>query len=272
MKHYSIAIILSILILTTSCGNNKSEFDRVISDTIIEADLYENHVAPQPQPRHKPESVTEPEIQPEPETMAETTGKSEFDIKSGPRFNDRIHINNIGHLRDVFNDSNHHQLPHAQRLGIKPVTRLRDLYRTRRPIVKVISNEYYTVDSLRHSFPYLVPEAEALLRTIGANFIDSLHSRGADGYKIIVTSLLRTPASVKKLRRVNRNATENSTHQYATTFDITYSRFDCADTTRTIHQGDLKNLLAEVLNDLRGQGRCKVKFERHTACYHITAQ
>ncbi|MDE5551619.1 MAG: hypothetical protein K2I91_00310, partial [Muribaculaceae bacterium] len=204
MKLQSTVIILTTLLLTTACGNNKSEFDRVISDTIIEADLYERPVTPKPEPRPEPqtESETEPDVKPEAETAEADNRK--YNIKPGPRFNDRIHINNIGHLRDVFNDSNHHQLPHAQRLGIKPVTRLRDLYRTRRPIVKVTSNEFYTVDSLTHSFPYLVPEAEALLRTIGANYIASLHSRGPDGYKIIVTSLLRTPASVKKLRRVNR--------------------------------------------------------------------
>lgn len=262
MKFSTIAILLLLLV---SCGNRKSEFDSVIFDTAIDGDFY---AQPVEQPATSPDSASVPAADPDPETAS----VEQYDIKEGPRYNDRIHINNIGHLHQVFNDSNHQQLVHAQRLGINPIYSVRDLYRTRRPIVKVTSNQYYTVDSLTHSLPYLIPEAENLLRTIGKNFIDSLHARGADGYKIIVTSLLRTPTSVKRLRRVNRNATENSTHQYATTFDITYSRFDCADTTRTIHQGDLKNLLGEVLNDLRNRGRCQVKYERHTACYHITTQ
>lgn len=193
------------------------------------------------------------------------------EIKKGRRHNDRIHINLSGRLYDLFNDSNKYQLEHAQRLGIEPIRTVGDAYRPRRPLVRVESNQYYHVDSLTHSLPFLVPEAERLLRQIGANFIDSLARRGADGYKIIVTSLLRTPSTVKRLRRVNVNATEQSTHQFATTFDLSYTRFLCADTTRTIHQGDLKNLLGEVLLDLRVQNRCLVKYERKTGCYHITA-
>lgn len=233
-----------LLLLTTACGNNRSEFDSVISETIVEF-----------------EGTPEMPPKPTPAIASETA----------PRNHDRINLNNIGPLREIFNDSNYLQLEHAKRLGIQPICNVRDLYRTCRPIVKVSSCKYYTVDSLKHSFPYLVPEAEALLRKVGANFIDSLGTRGADGYKIIATSLLRTPMSVKKLRRVNVNATDSSTHRYGTTFDISYIRFDCADSTRTIHEGDLKNLLAEVLYDLRKQGRCLVKYERKTGCFHITA-
>lgn len=193
------------------------------------------------------------------------------EIKQGPRHNDRIPVNNIGRLADVFNDSNYLQYRYAEALGIEPIKNLRMAYRTRRPIVLVKSNKYYEVDSLTHSLPYLVPEAEKLLTDIGKGFIDSLRHRGADGYRIRVTSLLRTPHTVKRLRRVNVNATDSSTHQFGTTFDLSYTRFHCLDSTRTIHDGDLKNLLAEVLLDLRSRGRCLVKFERKTGCFHVTA-
>lgn len=192
-------------------------------------------------------------------------------IKKGPRYHDRIHINNIGRLSEVFNDSNRNQYAFASSLGIEPIQGLRGAYHTRRPIVKIESNSNYEVDSLTHSLPYLVPEAARLLNDIGRNFIDSLRRRGADGYRIKVTSLLRTPHTVKRLRRVNVNATDSSTHQFGTTFDLSYVRFHCLDTTRTINEGDLKNLLAEVLFDLRERGRCLVKFERKTGCFHITA-
>lgn len=181
-----------------------------------------------------------------------------------------IKVRNIGYLGKVFNDSNFLQLEAARRLGIEPVGDLNTAYFMKRPIVKVESNKYYQIDSLRHSLPYLVPEAATLLEDIGRNFIDSLHSRGGDSYKIKVTSLLRTPDSVGRLRRVNVNATDSSTHQYATTFDISYTNFYCLDENRQINQGDLKNLLAEVLLDLRQQGRCLVKFERKTGCFHVT--
>lgn len=181
-----------------------------------------------------------------------------------------IPVKNIGPLGQVFCDSNFLQLDAARRLGIEPISDLGSAYFMKRPIVKVSSNQYYQIDSLRHSLPYLVPEAANLLEEIGKNFIDSLYKRGGDSYKIKVTSLLRTPESVGRLRRVNANATDSSTHQYATTFDISYVNFYCLDENRQINQGDLKNLLSEVLQDLRQQGKCMVKFERKTGCFHVT--
>lgn len=181
-----------------------------------------------------------------------------------------IKVRNIGPLYQVFNDSNHVQLAVAQKLGIDPIEDLNKAYFMRRPIVKIESNKYYQVDSLTHSVPYLVPEAADLLQEIGKNFIDSLHNRGCDNYKVKVTSMLRTPDLVQKLRKVNVNATDSSTHQYATTFDISYTNFYCLDNNKPINQGDLKNLLGEVLLDLRKQGKCFVKYEHKTACFHVT--
>lgn len=192
------------------------------------------------------------------------------EIKQGPRYHDRIRVRSIGRLAEVFNDSNHRQFAFAKALGIQPIRGIAEAYHTRRPMLKITSTADYTVDSLTHSLPYLVPEASRLLTSIGRNFKDSLRRRGADGYRIRVTSLLRTPYTVKRLRRVNINATDSSTHQFGTTFDISYRRFHCLDTTRTINEEDLKNLLAEVLYDLRNQGRCLVKFERKTGCFHVT--
>lgn len=191
------------------------------------------------------------------------------DVKHA-RTSDRIPVNNLGNLAELFNDSNKYQYAFAEKLGITPIESLQDAFYTSRPLVEIGTNKFFVVDSLTHSVPYLVPEAAILLRDIGRNFIDSLARRGGDGYRIIVTSVLRTPQSVKSLRKVNRNATDSSTHKFGTTFDITYSRFACSDASRPIHDGDLKNLLAEVLNDLRNQKRCMVKFEKKSPCFHIT--
>ena len=168
----------------------------------------------------------------------------------------------------VFNDSNRYQYAHAERIGIEPLDRLEKAYYTSRPIVKVESGENFVVDKLDHSVPFLVPEAALLLNDIGAGFRDSLKRRGLGDYRIIVTSVLRTPASVKKLRRINGNATDSSTHKFATTFDITYARFAGADSIYRSEQ--LKNLLGRVIYDLRKQGRCLVKYERKSPCFHIT--
>lgn len=183
-----------------------------------------------------------------------------------------IKVRNIGPLGKVFNDSNFLQLESAKRLGIEPFDELSSFYFTKRPIVKISDTEYYKLDTLTHSIPYLVPEAADLLAEIGKNFIDSLEKRGGDSHIIKVTSLLRTPESVKKLRRRNINATDSSTHQYGTTFDISYTKFYCLDTLRRINEGNLKNLLAEVLNDLRESGKCYVKYERKTGCFHVTVR
>lgn len=187
-----------------------------------------------------------------------------------PNGNKQIRINNIGSYREVFNDSNKYHYYYAEKLGITPITNIKNLYNTIRPIVKITENEFYYVDSLTHSLPYLVPEAARLLEDIGRNFIDTLSRRGGGYHKIKVTSLLRTPSTIKHLRRVNINASDSSTHQFATTFDISWSKFYCSDTTKSINSDILKRLLAEVLLDLRNQNRCLIKYERKTACFHIT--
>ena len=185
----------------------------------------------------------------------------------------RIHINSVGPLRKVFNDSNHVQLQAASRVGFRPITRDADILHLGRPVRRVASCEDYYIDDLTHSYPYLVPEAADLLADIGHAFRDSLQARGGGAYRIKVTSVLRTPATVRKLRRVDRNSTEESTHCYGTTFDISYSKFICDDASaphRTFE--DLKNLLAEVLYKLREDGRCYVKYEVKQSCFHITVR
>lgn len=234
-KHFTYIYILALIFLGSCSGGEQSESDTIAVDSISS----ETAITPAPTDR-------------------------------SPRKNARIKINHIGSYRTIFNDSNKYQYAHAERLGIKPLTNVVSALHIDRPIVKIESCEYYHVDKLTHSLPYLVPEAATLLKEIGRNFIDSLHRRGGDGYKIKVTSLLRTPATIKSLRRVNINASDSSTHKFATTFDISHSNFYCEDSTRTINQNDLKGLLAEVLLDLHRQQRCMIKYEHKTACFHIT--
>ncbi len=186
---------------------------------------------------------------------------------------ERLRIKPIGQLRKVFNDSNYTHLEAARVIGISPITGDADIMSLRRPVVRVASCREYFLDELTHSYPYLVPEAAKLLRDIGSAFKDSLDTQGGGNYRIKVTSVLRTPATVSRLRRVNRNATEESTHSYGTTFDISYSKFICDSIgakSRTFE--DLKNILAVVLYDMREQGRCFVKYEVHQSCFHITTR
>ncbi|MDE7376009.1 MAG: hypothetical protein K2N16_04085 [Muribaculaceae bacterium] len=186
----------------------------------------------------------------------------------------KLKINPIGgSLAKVFDDLNPLHLEAARALGVDAINSDGDAWRLRRPIVEIKSCREYFVDDLRHSYPFLVPEAAQLLADIGSAFNAELAARGGGAYRIKVTSVMRTPRTVGQLRKVNRNATSESAHQYATTFDISYGKFICDDDTQPRRtQEDLKNLLAEVLHRLRAQGRCYVKYEYKQACFHITAR
>ena len=182
--------------------------------------------------------------------------------------------NNIGKYHEVFNDSNHVQYEVAEKLGIVPINSLKEAYNTSRPLVKIESGDFFEVDDLTHSMPFLVPEAASLLNEIGKDFGDLLENRGGDRNKnrLIITSLLRSPYTVKKLRRINRNAVDSSTHMFGTTFDIAWNNFHYPDSAEAVDAGVLKGILAEVLLKKRNEGKCFVKYERKTPCFHITVR
>lgn len=179
-----------------------------------------------------------------------------------------------------FPDINDVQLVAARRNGVKPPadrTAAAELVRTNK-LVNITNSPYYTVDDLRHSMPYLVPKAQQLLNTICLNFIDSLHVKGLPLHLPMVTSVLRTTADVARLQKGNGNATTNSCHCYGTTVDISYNRFvpvtGTYNTSAELLRWDfrMKQVLAEVLNDLRLQNKCYVKYERKQGCFHLTVR
>lgn len=176
-----------------------------------------------------------------------------------------------------FRDMNDVQLEAAQTLGFKPLAS-HDATPSK-PSTRIQSCEFYHLDKLTHSAPVLVDKAACLLEDIGRNFADSLERRfGITGVCPIVTSVTRTEDDVKKLRRSgNVNASENSCHIYGTTFDMAYARFCFRHYDGTIEfirpeRAMMKQILAEVLENLRKQGRCYVKYEYKQACFHITAR
>ncbi|MBQ7942274.1 MAG: hypothetical protein IJ328_07725 [Muribaculaceae bacterium] len=177
-----------------------------------------------------------------------------------------------GSLGRTFNDKNDLQLTAASAIGINPVHSLNDAYNIKLPIRKIATCEDFFLDSLTHSMPYLVPKAANLLHDIGKAFSDTILSRGGRKCQIIVTSVLRTDNTINRLKRRNVNATTSSCHMFGTTFDISWLRFHHCDSTYIMHTGDLKNILAEVLYEMRKQGRCYVKYERKQSCFHITTR
>ena len=173
-----------------------------------------------------------------------------------------------------FNDLNKVHLEAARKIGIEPVASREEAEHASKKMVEVRTNEYYEVEELTHSIPFLVPEAADLLEDIGRNFQDSLRNLNASLYKIKVTSVTRTVADVKKLRKRNTNSSLNSAHQYGTTFDVSWARYTKVDEedTLNIDRDRLKMVLAMVLRDLRRADRCYVKHERRQGCFHITAR
>ncbi len=196
--------------------------------------------------------------------------KNELAVPGKP--NRIIYLN----CRREFNDMNDTHLAAASRIGITPLASRDGIKGASRNLHLIGGalryNEPFVVDELTHSSPFLVKEAYDLVHTIGRNFQDSLKMKHLPAYSVIVTSVLRTDADVKSLSRHNVNASERSVHCYGTTVDISYRRFaKHDDETPDAREVDLKAVLAEVLRDLRNEGRCYVKYEFRQSCFHITA-
>ncbi|MBO4608000.1 MAG: hypothetical protein J5682_08895 [Prevotella sp.] len=176
-----------------------------------------------------------------------------------------------------FPDSNDVQLAAAQQYGVGPVANREEAEERKSELVYVGSSPFYHLDPLKRSIPYLVPRASVLLHDIGRHFFDSLQVKRIPLHKIIVTSVLRSEEDIEKLKKVNHNTSENSCHRFGTTFDISYNRYETvADPDgpprREVRNDTLKWVLSEVLNDLRKQERCYVKYEVKQGCFHITVR
>ncbi|RHJ92599.1 hypothetical protein DW095_07135 [Bacteroides sp. AM07-16] len=173
-----------------------------------------------------------------------------------------------------FKDLNDLHLAEAQKLGVQPVSSREEAEKASRKMEEIKSNKYYEVEELKHSIPYLIPQAASLLKDIGKNFQDSLSNLNASIYKIKVTSVTRTVDDVKKLKKRNVNSSVNSAHQYGTTFDVSWVRYTKVDEkdTLNIDNDRLKMVLASVLRDLHREKRCYIKHERKQGCFHITVR
>ena len=186
-------------------------------------------------------------------------------------------VTSVVRFETSFPDLNDVQLATAQRLGVPLIANRDEANHRKDALVYIADNPYYTVQPLHHSIPYLVPRAATLLNSIARAFADSLVTKGYPLHKLLITSVLRTREDVERLRKSNRNASENSCHQYGTTFDISYNRFlEINDPDKAKSEirwvTVYKSILAEVLEDQRLAGTCYVKYEVHQSCFHITAR
>jgi uncharacterized protein YcbK (DUF882 family) len=193
------------------------------------------------------------------------------------KMNNPRNIRGVVSYKRSFGDLNDAHLAAAKKIGVKPLKNREAAEKLGGKVVEIKSGKLYQVDSLTHSIPFLVPKASALLDSIGANFLDSLESKGLNPNQIIVTSVLRTQDDVKRLGKRNVNASQNSAHVYGTTFDITYKRFFKVEDPdgrpmQDVRADTLKLVLSEVLRDLKKKEKCYIKYELKQACFHITAR
>lgn len=207
--------------------------------------------------------------------MASFTSCKEKDMSM--KMNEPRNIKGVISYKRSFGDLNDTHMAAAKRIGIKPLKDREAAEKLGGKVMEIKDNDFYQVDSLTHSIPFLVPKASALLDSIGANFLDSLENKGLNPNQVIVTSVLRTQDDVKKLRRVNGNASANSVHMFGTTFDISYKRFFKVEDPdgrpmQDVRADTLKLVLSEVLRDLKKKDMCYVKYELKQGCFHITAR
>ena len=193
------------------------------------------------------------------------------------KMNEPRNIKGVISYKRSFGDLNDTHLAAAKKIGVKPLQNREAAEKLGGKVVEIKDCDFYQVDSLTHSIPFLVPKASALLDSIGANFLDSLENKGLNPNQVIVTSVLRTQDDVKKLRRVNGNASANSVHMFGTTFDISYKRFFKVEDPdgrpmQDVRADTLKLVLSEVLRDLKKKDMCYVKYELKQGCFHITAR
>ncbi|WP_420456957.1 DUF5715 family protein [Rubrivirga sp.] len=114
----------------------------------------------------------------------------------------------------------------AESLGVGPPdTRGEaDSLAQRYDFVRVATDSLYVVLPTTASLPLLTPSAAASLDSIAVRFRDRLATVGLPPFRFAVSSLWRTGADQAALRGRNVNAAAGrSSHEYGTTYDITYN-------------------------------------------------
>ena len=214
----------------------------------------------------KTEEIVEESTETEEETSDDVEGTGESTAK------EIIYYTKLLNYPKEFGDVNEVHLQKAKAIGLSKIPPTRDNIDTRH-LVRIEGNEYFIVDDLRYSVPYLTRGAAAELQRIAKAFSDSLVSKQFPIYQLVVSSVLRTEEDVTRLRKSgNPNASDNSAHCYGTTFDITYTRYWRDEETDEFMQPyEVTKVLAEVLRDEKKAGRILVKYEKKEHCFHITA-
>ncbi|MGV3630646.1 MAG: DUF5715 family protein [Bacteroidota bacterium] len=151
---------------------------------------------------------------------------------------------------------------------IKTSDQIRPYYLEKK-LLLVDSSDVYVVDSLFHSYAFLTKDAKNLLDDVGRRFQEKIRNTSFRKARILVTSLLRTESTVKRLMRRNRNSLRISSHLHGTTFDLAHNEFVAGKSLNEAEVAYLREILAETLDEFRKENRCFVTYEMNQACFHV---
>lgn len=175
--------------------------------------------------------------------------------------------------KKIFNDVQTVQEPIARAIGLPAVEKRDNSIFEKRvaqgKMVKIESNEYYQLDNLTHSHPYVIPQVSIFLDSLGARI--QRKANGSDS-RFLVTSVTRTVEDVQKLQGVNALATRNSCHLFGTTIDIQFTEDSFLHGKRPVSGHNMNRLLFQSLKEMREEGWCYVKYEAPNGVCHITVR
>lgn len=203
----------------------------------------------------------------------EETAQDSSNVYEEPQMKEIIyHTRRIPYSTE-FADLNEVHLQTARKVGLSRIPGTKDDVAKSR-LTEIVDNDYYVIDKLQYSIPYLTARTAKELDAISKAFNDSLRSKQFPEYKLVVSSVLRTEEDIARLRRSgNPNASDNSAHCYGTTFDIPYTKYFREEETDEFMQPfELTKVLGEVLRDRRNAGKILVKYEKKEHCFHITVR
>lgn len=156
----------------------------------------------------------------------------------------------------------------------KFLKRKRDIFKlvSKGDLMQISESEYFFVDTMRYSYPFLTPDAANLLVEIGKRFQRKLEFTDFECVRFNVTSMLRTTSSVARLRRWNRTSIKNSSHLHGTTFDISHTTFYHNRELTVAECNYLAEVLAKIIWELRNEGKCFATFEYWQRCFHVVCR
>jgi hypothetical protein len=128
-------------------------------------------------------------------------------------------------------------------------------------LVKLKTDSLFIIRKTRFSRPYITPKGFTFIQDLSKQYYKKCASDTIKYIPFTISSLTRSIESVEELMDNNANAIKNSAHLRGKTFDISYRAFNT--------NSKQTKVFIEILEELRKQNRCYVKFERN-GCLHIT--